>query len=201
MIDAIISLLRAEARGRPVTVAVFSRGNPRLVLRVVAEGHPTLVVGDRFGPLYRAFERLQREHGGNVLFAEARLDALPVAQGSVDVVILSMGLPGGTAPAPAISLFMDLARPGGLVIWPHPVSDTTRGRLGRLIVPWRPGAARATPRHELCALAMRCGLGNVAQAPSTRPFFPWAVTSGRVGPRPWRHEEGHGLSGPNIVES
>ncbi|MDD5307502.1 MAG: hypothetical protein PHU25_09305 [Deltaproteobacteria bacterium] len=201
MIDEVISLLRAQARGRRVTVAVFCRGNPALVARVAAEGHPTLVVGDRFGPLHAAFGLVPREPGDGLVFAEARLDALPVAPGSVDVVILSMGLPSRVAPASAISLFMDLVKPGGLVVWPHPASDTARGRLGTMLVPWRPGMARAVPRHEQSALAMRCGLSNVAQIAAARPFFPWVITWGRVGPRPWLKKVGHGLSGPNIVES
>jgi hypothetical protein len=185
-LDAVvIRRLRSTAGGRRLKLGVLCRSDLDLVEAVAAEGHPTLVLGDRFRRLFALSRRLDRIGSQPSLIVEALFDALPVAQRSLDALVLSGGLPRGASPTETLARLRGLLAPGGLLIWPHPTTDGTRGRLGRVLVPARRGIAPPARRHRLCAWVMEAGYGAVRQQPATGGPVPWVVTSGVAGRLEW----------------
>jgi hypothetical protein len=178
-------LLRAAAGGRRLRLGVLCRGDLALVEAVIAEGHPSLVLGDRFRQLFALHRRLERIGFRSVLVVEAFFDAPPVARRSLDALILSGGLPSGSSPVLTLARLRGLLTPGGLLIWPHPTTEGTRGRLGRVLVPARRGVAPPAGRHRFCAWAMEAGYRAVRQHSTRGGPVPWVVTSGIAGTLGW----------------
>ncbi|MBW2276306.1 MAG: hypothetical protein JRF63_02375 [Deltaproteobacteria bacterium] len=179
--STVIRLLRSSAGGRWLKICVICRGNLGLVESVLAEGHPTVVVGDRFRTLYSLHRRLGGIGPRPIVVIEAELDALPLKAWSLDALVLSRGLPSGDRAAETLTRLRRLLAPGGLLIWPHPISDGTRGRLGRVLVPARRGVAPPSERHRLCASVMQAGFRAVRQQTTQGGPAPWVVTTGSAG--------------------
>jgi hypothetical protein len=185
-LDATVTrLLRSTAGGRRLKLGVLCRGDLALVESVIAEGHPTVVLGDRFRRLFALSRRLDRIGSRSVVVVEAFCDELPVAQRSLDALVLSGGLPGGASPAHTLARLRGLLAPGGLLVWPHPTTEGTQGRLGRVLVPARRGVAAPARRHRLCAWVMEAGYRAVRQQPTSGGPVPWVVTSGTAGRLGW----------------
>jgi hypothetical protein len=185
-VDAtVIGLLRLSAAGRRLRLGVLSRGNIGLVAALAAEGHRTMVIGDRFRKLFAVHRRLEDIGLRHVLVVEASLDALPVALRGLHALVLANGLPGGAAPAQTLARLRLLLAPGGLLIWPHPVIDGVRGRLGKAMAPARLGTAPPAARHRLCAWAMAAGYRAISQRATSRGPLPWVVTTGTAGRLSW----------------
>lgn len=182
----VTGLLRSAAGGRRLRLGVLCRGDLALVEALIAEGHPTLVLGDRFRRLFALHRRLDRIGFRSVVVVEALLDDLPVAPRSLDALVLAGGLPGGDGPAHTLTRLRGLLAPGGLLIWPHPTTEGARGRLGRVLVPARRGVAAPDRRHRLCAWVMQAGYGAVRQHPASGGAVPWVVTSGTAGRLGWQ---------------
>jgi len=177
----VIRLLRTAAGGRWLKLCVICRGNLGLAESVLAEGHPTIVVGDRFKTLFKLHSRLRGIGPRPILVVEAELDELPLKAWSLDAVVLSRGLPSGDGAPETLTRLRRLLAPGGLLVWPHPTSDGTRGRLGRVLVPARRGVAPPWERHQLCAALMRAGFRAVRQQTAQGGPAPWVVTTGSAG--------------------
>ena len=193
----VLEAIRARVRDRRLVVGVLCRSSLPLVEAIAAEGHRAIVVSDRFCTLLALQRRLALAAGGPTLLVEAPFDALPLAPASLDALVLAHGLPrqvrppddgdpadAGDPPQVArLRRLKTLLRPGGLLVWPHPVSEGRAGRVGRVLVPVRPAITRASRRHELTAWTMRAGFGEVGQRLARRRLTPWAVTTGSAGPR------------------
>jgi len=182
----VLSALRGRARSGPgrLRLGVFCRGNQRLVEALLAEPWIHVVMGDRFGPLLAAHRRATAA-ARPAIVVEMRLDAIPARPRSLDAVVLARGLPTRIGTRECLEAFGRLLAPGGMLVWPHPVVDGAGGRIGRILVPVRPGTARPLRRHAICAEMMAAGFGDVRQTLGRQGPAPWAVTTGRMGPRPW----------------
>jgi len=177
----VVRLLREAALGRQLRLCVLCRGNLALIEAVLAEGHPSIVVGDRFRTLYNLHRRVENIGLRPISVIEAELDALPLRPWSLDALVLSRGLPSGGRAAETLARLRQLLAPGGTLVWPHPVEDGTRGRLGLLIAPARRGIAPPAARHQLSALTMRAGFCAVRQHAASGGAVPWVVTTGSTG--------------------
>jgi hypothetical protein len=177
----VVRLLRSASGGRRLRLCVLCRGNLGLVESVLAEGHPSIVVGDRFRTLFSLHRRLAGIGARPITVIEAELDALPIARWSLDALVLSRGLPSVDRPSATLARLRRLLAPGGVLIWPHPTIDGSRGRLGRVLVPARRGIAAPAARHRLCALTMKAGFCAVGQRSTHGGAVPWVVTTGRAG--------------------
>ncbi|MCP4599841.1 MAG: hypothetical protein GY847_04750 [Proteobacteria bacterium] len=181
----IAHLVRSAAGGRRMNMGLLYRGNPEVAEQIAADGHRIVVVGDRFRLLYRVHSRLRGLSKKSPLIAEVGLDALPIRNHSLDALILSGGLPSGNTPKQMLCVLRGLLKETGLLVWPHPVKDGLSGKIGRIVIPYRPRTVSAVLRHELSALAMESGFREVSQVVVPGPFVPWVVTTGRAGARPW----------------
>lgn len=182
---AIDQVLGGYAAGRRLRVGVLYRGDPEVVARVAAAGHALVVVGERFFPLLGLHARMGEELRARVLFAEARFGAEPLRPLSLDAVVLSRGLPSGERGIEALERLRGFLAPTGLLVWPHPVSEGWASRVARLFHPGRWPRGRVLRRAELSALTMAAGFAGVGQIAARGPLFPWVVTHGRAGRRPW----------------
>jgi len=188
----IVNIVKNASRGRPLRVGLFLRSNIGLAVDLSEMPLRTVVVGDHFSPLFR-FQRRSPRSAGRVATVEARLGALPIAAGSLDVVILSRGMPSPAAPSTTLEELRALLVDGGLLIWPHPITDGGLGSAGRIASPFRPGVTRALARSELCSLTMAAGFKEVGQIVSRgRGIFPWAVTTG-IAARGWTRDFSGGV--------
>ena len=120
LVNAVKKAMPPKGNLRRYRVGILYNGNPKLVDAVLALGHRTVVFSDQFRPLYKMLKHYRRR-GGQVfdttLMAEASLDALPIAEKSLDVLILSNGLMcRGTAPAARLSALKRLIKPGGYLL-------------------------------------------------------------------------------------
>jgi hypothetical protein len=176
----IVALLRRKARGQGLIVGVFHRGASGLVQAVADDGHRVLIVSDRFGPLLSAYQRVGGGTRPNLLFVEARWQAFPLRQRSLDALVLSCGLPRGNSALDTLIELRQLIRPGGLLVWPHPLADGVSGWFGRLVAPLRWRTLSPFRREVLCARTMEAGFADVEQELPSRQLLPWAVTSGRA---------------------
>jgi ubiquinone/menaquinone biosynthesis C-methylase UbiE len=179
---AVLASLRRRAGRARIKVGVFYRGDPALLRALLAEGHATVVAGDRFRQLFRVAEQLGPVGARPFSIVEARFEALPFGPGSLDALVLTRGLPSGADPAQAIAALKPFLRPGGVIVFPHPVTDGRAGALSRVLrVLWR-GTQPPCARHALCASAMSAGLKEISQiVPAGRGGAPWVVTMGAVG--------------------
>lgn len=180
----IIGLLRDSVQGRRLNVALYHRGNLLITERVIAEGHRTIIFGDRFAKLYFAYRRLGCAARETQLVLEADFSALPIAQHSLDLLILQGGLPSGSTPVDTLARLRHHLNPGGLLVWPQPISDGFWGRTGRLFDPFRLGIHKTCFRRELCTWTMAAGYAHVTQHHIRGNWFPWVVTTGRAGGHP-----------------
>jgi hypothetical protein len=179
---AVVAALRARAGRSRIRVGVFYRGDLALLLALLAEGHPTVVAGDRFRALHKAAERLGPPGARRFSIVEARFDALPFAPASLDALVLARGLPSGGEPEATIAALKPFLAPGGVLVFPHPVTDGRRGFLASASRVLRRGMQRPCRRHVLCASAMGAGFRDVRQlVPAGRGAVPWIVTSGSAG--------------------
>ncbi|MCP4677126.1 MAG: hypothetical protein GY854_16750 [Deltaproteobacteria bacterium] len=172
--------------GRKLNVAVLHRGNPSVAESIAGEGHRVVIAGDRFRSLYKLYRKFDIRSETRPVITEAKLDALPIRVRSLDALVLTSGLPSLGSPVHVLGDLRDLLRESGLLIWPHPVRDGTRGKLGRLVVPGRRAMLPPMKRHELSALTMQAGFSEVSQVAVPGGLVPWIVTTGRVGIRPWK---------------
>ena len=179
---AVLAALRRSAGRARLKIGVFYRGNPGLLCSLLAEGHATVVAGDRFRVLFRAAERLGFPGERPFAIVEARFTALPFRPSSLDALVLTAGLPRGADPAVAIRALTPFVRPGGAIVFPHPVTDGRRGALVRPFFALRRGTQPPCRRDVLCASAMSAGLREISQiVPPGRGGAPWVVTAGVVG--------------------
>lgn len=181
----VVRALRERAGGRRLKLCVLCRGNLSLAEAVLAEGHRSVVVGDRFKTLFALQQRLEDIGQRPIAIVEAELGALPVARFSLDALVLSRGLPAGGSAVETLTRLRQLLAPGGLLIWPHPTVEGTRGKLGRVLIPVRSGIAAPAHRHELTAWTMEAGFRCVGQLAAEGSPAPWVVTTGTAGRLKW----------------
>ena len=169
-------------------MGLIYNGNRLVAEHVIMCGHRTLVLSDRFHPLFKLFSSFNQNGGDakdRVLMVETRLNALPVAPRSLDVLVLSAGLPPSARALESLVALRTLLRPGGLFVWTHPSQD---GVLARFMSGLSVGAKSRNPgmrRADLCRTAMAAGFCEVGQTAVSQPFGDWVVTTGRRGVRPW----------------
>jgi hypothetical protein len=181
---AILAALRRRAGRARLKVGVFYRGDPAVLRAVVAEGHATVVAGDRFRALFKIAGQFGPVGSRPISIVEARFSALPFRRSSLDALVLARGLPSGADPTPTIAALKQYLRPGGALVFPHPVTDGGRGRLARPLHVLRRGILPPCPRHALCESAMAAGYREVSQiVPSGQWLAPWIVTVGVAGRR------------------
>ncbi len=185
----IVRLLRLAAGGRKLRVAIVCRSGPSVAESIAAEGHSVIVTGDRFRSLYKLYRRFDIYSESRPVIAEVTLDALPIRVRSLDALVLTSGLPSLGSPVHTLGDLRSLLRESGVLIWPHPVRDGTRGKLGRLMVPRPRAMLPPMKRHELSALAMQSGFFEVSQVAVPGGLVPWIVTTGLAGARPWNTEK------------
>jgi hypothetical protein len=183
--DTIIHLLTSATENRKLTVGVLFQGNSAILQRLVADGHRTIVVGERFRILYSAYKQTRKASPPKPLMVEAHFNALPIRPGSLDALVLSQGLPLATMPQDTLIQLRSLLKDSGLFIWPHRVTNGIGGKIGRAFVPYRRGTFHAIPRDQLCTLAMESGFSEIGQVLITRKFIPWVITTGLATQRPW----------------
>ena len=179
---AVLAALRRSAGRARLKVGVFYRGDSRLLRAVLAEGHATVVAGDRFRALFKIAEQLGPPGVRPFSIVEARFAALPFTPSSLDALVLTCGLPSGADPSLTIAALKPFVRPGGVIMFPHPVTDGKLGSLSRVLRVLRRGTQPPCQRHTLCASAMSAGLKEISQiVPGGRGVVPWVVTTGVVG--------------------
>ena len=181
----VAEILRRDFPGRRLTIGVFYRGAPAIADALVADGHRGLLVGDRFGRLYRAYRRLAMKQRPAFLAVEARFEDLPIGPRLLDAFVISPSLPRGHPPVVTLTMLRKALKPGGLLLWPHQITNGFRGRLGCALVPGRWSTASATKRQQLCAWAMEAGFGEVSQVMLQGTVALRVLTTGRAGRRPW----------------
>ena len=167
--QTILSHVDAIAGARTLRVGVVIHKGSASAVALLGTRHRVAVFGDRFLTLFRIWRR-QRDAG---LIVEARLEALPVAPGVFDVLVVARRLPKGLTPRDALLAFRKLVKPGGRVLWVHPYRTGLLQRLGR-------GRSRATGRSELCRVSMECGLARVGQRMVKEQRRHLALTFGTV---------------------
>ena len=190
--DTISTIVRTFAERRRIRVGLIYRGNRPVAEHIVLCGQKTLVLGERFHPLYRLLRGFQTNGGDvldRVLMVETRLGALPVAPRSLDVLVLSAGLPDTSRAREALVALRGLLTPGGLLVWAHPDGD---GALHRFFSGLTVGTRRrnhAIRRADICRIAMSAGFCEVGQVAVSQPLGSWVITTGRRGRRPWETSE------------
>ena len=115
-------LNRGREQGRR-TVGVLFQGNPAMVQQILAEGHNTIVLGERFRSLYSLYKQTQSAQPPTPLVVEARFDALPIRPGNLDALVLSQGLPTADLPRDRLVQLRALLKDSGLLVWPHPITN------------------------------------------------------------------------------
>jgi len=181
---AVLAALRRGAGRARLKVGVFYRGNPGLLRALLAEGHVTVVAGDRFRALFRIAGKLGPPGARPFSIVEARFAALPFRPSSLDALVLTGGLPRGADLAPTIAALTPFLKPGGAIVFPHPVIDGKLGALSLALCALARGTQPPCRRHALCASAMSAGLREISQiVPRGRGAVPWIVTAGVVGRR------------------
>ncbi len=183
--ETICRFVPSAQENRRLTVGVLLQNNSTIPQRIVASGHRVVVIGDRFRILYSAYKQTRKADPPAPLMVEALFNAVPIRPGSLDVLILSRGLPMATLPQDTLIGLRALLKDGGLFVWPHPVSNGIGGKIGRALIPFRPGTFHAIPRDRLCTLAMESGFAEIGQVPVARKIIPWVITTGLAAKRPW----------------
>ena len=190
LLDTVVKAMPPKGNLRRYRVGVMFNGNPALVDGILALGHRTVVFSEKFRPLYR-IHRAYRRIAAETLFdtammMEVSLDALPIAPNSLDVLILSNGLVVKNGPpSRVLKNLKRLLKPGGAFIWPERSSDGFWGGLSRMVHPFSRQTLGPIERRHLCRLSMEAGFREIGQIVSTKSTFPWVVTFGSVGNRPW----------------
>jgi hypothetical protein len=175
---------------RRYRVGVLFNGNPDLVAGILALGHRSIVFSDRFRALYRV-HRAYRKVAADTLFdtammIEVSLDALPIAPSSLDVLIVSNGLTfKRSTPEALLEKLESLIKPGGSFIWPERINDGFFGGVSKVAHTFSTRALGPIARRHLCRLSMAAGFREIGQIVTTNHLFPWVVTVGKVGNRPW----------------
>lgn len=196
----VASLVKRHAGGRRLDLGIFARRGTREVEALLAQGHRTIVMGDRFRFLYRLSRRLSGAPG-RCLFVETTLDDLPVAPFALDAMVLLGGLPSRREPGRTLARMRAVTKAGGIVLFPHPVVDGKRGGLARVAVPVRPGVMGPVERSRLCLWTMAAGFAQVGQRrPTGTGVAPWVVTAAVAGPRE-SVVGGDGFLGPDGLDS
>ena len=172
---------------RRYRVGVLYNGNPHLVDAIMGLGHRTVVFSDRFRPLFKLLKVHQKGKGrlfDTTLLLETSLNALPIADKSLDVLILSNGLVcrGAAPPAEYLEGLKRLIRPEGTIIWPERISDGFLGKLSKVRHPFS-RAIGPLPRRHLCRISMAAGFREIGQIMVNNQVEPWIVTFGKVGKR------------------
>jgi hypothetical protein len=183
--DTISDELTSATGNRRLTVGILFQGHSAIVQRIVADGHRTLVIGERFRILYSVYKQTRTGNPPKPLLVEALFNALPIRPGSLDALVLTEGLPLANVPRDTLIQLRNLLKDSGLFVWPHPVTDGIGGKVGRAFVPYRRGTVHAIPRDQLCSLAMASGFSEIGQVRLRRKFIPWIITTGLATQRPW----------------
>lgn len=187
--EDIANCLADAFRGRRARVGIAFESGAALLERLLAEPHFFLVFGDRFHPMFRVMTRCSRAWGASsdhIVFLENRFQSPPLLPQSLDALILLGGLPEcGPSPLLSLTQLRELLTPGGLLIWPQPVSEGFFKRLARLRYPNKKGLLGASPRTQLCRLAMEAGFVEIGQKAAKKRTVPWTLTLARAGSRPW----------------
>jgi hypothetical protein len=172
------SIINYIAFGRPLSCAVIVNKNISLAGLMADSHHKTVIIGSRFMPLYRLTRKISARPG--FIAVEIKRNMLPVQQQSLDILVLSDGLPKKTDAVKWLKMLKQYLKPQGIILWSHPCTDSKMGRLGRILMPFRPGIASAKSRAELCRLTMEAGYSEVGQYVTRRRGpFPWAITTGK----------------------
>lgn len=178
----IVGLINKHARRRRLTVGVICNGRRAVADQIIASGHRVIVIGDKFHPLLRIHTKMKQQEGdaanSRVAILEAKLDNLPIGLGTLDVLVLSNGLPPRPAPKKWLVRIRSLLKPDGLLIWPQPIQQGARSLLARM-VPARRGPLGLAKREVLCRLTMEAGFNEVGQKLILKATPPLAVTTGR----------------------
>ena len=181
---AIASALRRRARGGRLRVGVFYRGRLAALDAVLSDGHETIVAGDSFRALFKAASRTGGAGRRSRVLVEARYGALPFRPGSLDALVLTDGLPRTADLTGALAALRPFLAPGGVLVFPHPVTDGRRGPLSRLLRAPFLGTLAPLSRSALCENAMAAGYCEIGQeVPKGRGLVPWIVTVGASGRR------------------
>lgn len=189
LLDSVVKAMPPKGSLRRYRVGILFNGNPGLVEGLLSLGHRTVVFSDNFHPLYRIYRSFRKVAEPAIfdtaIILEASLDALPIAPGSLDVLIISGGLghKRETATQRLVHL-KHLIKPGGVLIWPERSSDGFWGKLSRS-VPRTGRRLGPIPRRYLCRFSMAAGFTEVGQILVPKKTLPWVVTFGKVGQRPW----------------
>ncbi len=187
---AILKAMPPKGNLRRFRVGIFYNGNPQLVDSLVALGHRTVIFSNQFRPLYRmlrAFQKRDVRLFDTTAILETALDALPIAEKSLDVLIVSSGLSRrGGSPAEQLETLGRLIKPGGTMIWPERVSDGILGKFSRVRHP-RSRFLGPIPRRALCRFSMAAGLRDIGQFVVVKKAEPWTVTFGKVGKRTYNY--------------
>ena len=149
-----------------------------------------MVFSDQFRPLFkilRTFRKSGVRHFDTTLLIETALDALPIADRSLDVLVLSNGLMcRGTTPPVCLENLKRLLKPDGIIIWPERTSDGFWGKLSKIRHPLSRFLG-PLPRRSLSRFSMAAGLKEIGQIVVTNRAEPWAVTFGKVGKRTYSY--------------
>ncbi len=179
---SIVTLINKHARRHRLTVGLIFTGRRAVAERIIASGHRVIVISDKFHPLLKVYTKMKQQEGdatnSRVLILEAKLDNLPIGLGSLDVLVLSNGLPPELPPKQWLVRLRAMLKPDGLLIWPQPIRRGMRGVLAKM-VPVRRGPLGLTRRELLCRLVMEAGFNEVGQRLIQKATPPLAVTTGK----------------------
>jgi hypothetical protein len=186
---AISTIVRTFAQRRRAKVGLIFNGNRKVAEMVVACGQKTLVLSNRFHPLFKLLKSFRANGDApsrrTVLMVETRLDALPLALRSLDVLVLSSGLPETAGISEVLATLRGLLKPHGLLVWTHPSAEGAAHKVFSRIIPGLSRRGRGMRRPDLCRTAMAAGFYEVGQTAVSQTFGNWVVTTGRRGLRPW----------------
>jgi len=178
-IDTILPLLKNHETGRRLRLGIFYRGNRKLTEAIIAQKHKILLMSDNFRMLHKLYSNTHHTFESSVVAIETRFDALPVAPGSLDVFMLSKNLPKTKDPVSVLRHLKLLLKPGGVLLWPHPRTDTALGNMRPRMVPSWMSKNITAARHDICAWLMAAGYAEIEQhSPKKQGLFPWVITTG-----------------------
>jgi hypothetical protein len=173
------------ARGRKLNVGLLYRSGLDVAKEVIGLGHRTVVFGDGFRRLYLLWRLVVSRGYQNSSLIEMNLGALALSERSLDVVVITYGMPAIGAPLATLTNLRKILKPDGLLIWIHPARDGFFGAVSRKMSFLRFGMVGTLYREKMTRLMMEAGFGAVSQVRVNGGSFPWIVTTGKTGRRPW----------------
>lgn len=182
--DIIAGLIGTESGARP-RVGLLFQTRADVAEKVAATGHSTLIVGDRFGQLYRVYRRARRMERSKTAILEARLDSLPLKNECLDALVVLCRVPAESAVKRELPRFRRLLGENGLLIWPHPMTDGIIAKTVDALSPFGTKIFGRVSRPRLCAMAMESGFKDVGQVVVPAAVKPWVITTARAASRPF----------------